>query len=127
MSRRSKGKTGAAIGWSLALLLFICMLALSAVRIQWLVLPFLLIVVWIKHLRSDRRLALPGAILLISAALAFSLSPVVQKRLQESLVEWQARNDKIDGFQTNERYYLWSHGMADDRRKTHSGLWDRRR
>ena len=112
MSRRSKGKTGAAIGWSLALLLFICMLALSAVRIQWLVLPFLLIVVWIKHLRSDRRLALPGAILLISAALAFSLSPVVQKRLQESLVEWQARNDKIDGFQTNERYYLWSHGMA---------------
>lgn len=112
LRKRSEEKIGAALGWSLALLIFIGMLALSAVRIQWLVLPVLLIMVWIEHLRSDRRLALPGILLLLFSVAAFTLSPSVQKRLQESLVEWQARNDKMEGFQTNERYYLWSHGTA---------------
>lgn len=112
LRKLSEGKTGAASGWFLALLLFMGMLALSAVRIQWLVLPVLLIMVWIEHLRSDRRLALPGILLLLFCLAAFSMSPSVQKRLRESLVEWQARNDKMDGFQTNERYYLWSHGTA---------------
>jgi O-antigen ligase len=112
LRKHSEEKTGAALGWSLALLLFISMLALSAVRIQWIVLPVLLIMVWIAHLRSDRRLALPGILLLLFSVATFSFSPSVQKRLQESLVEWQAHNDKMDGFQTNERYYLWSHGTA---------------
>ncbi|NBS26993.1 MAG: hypothetical protein EBS81_11935, partial [Gammaproteobacteria bacterium] len=112
LRKRSEEKIGAALGWSLTLLIFIGMLALSAVRIQWLVLPVLLIMVWIEHLRSDRRLALPGVLLLLFSVAAFTLSPSVRKRLQESLVEWQARNDKMDGFQTNERYYLWSHGTA---------------
>ncbi len=95
----------------ISLILFITVIALSAIRIQWLVLglglSLSLLFAFKQNLGFSRTwFIIPGV-----AIIAMALSPSMQRRLLETRDEWQALIGKETLKQTNARYYLWKHGF----------------
>lgn len=98
-----------ALLWSLPLGVFVLMIGLSGIRMQWVVLPFLLLITAFYHIRKNKKLLRPAVAVLVGGLLLMGSSPEVQRRAQETYIEWLAMRGEAEGYQTNERYYLWKH------------------
>lgn len=97
------------LSWALVTIVFIAMIALSGIRIQWLVMPLLMLIVSIYNIRRNRRLLQPALGLLVFSSAMIISSPEVRRRASESIIEWKAMKNEVEGYQTNERYFLWTH------------------
>lgn len=98
-----------ALWWSLPLGVFVLMIGLSGIRIQWLVLPLLLLITAFHHIRKNKKLLRPAMAVVAGGLLLMGSSPEVQRRAKETYIEWLAMRGEAEGYQTNERYYLWKH------------------